>query len=87
MVTGNEPAFPGKMWGQQEYTGMTLRQLVLKDFMCSIIQGFWASPLPVSKNVTKDRITKEAVEWTDVYFKQLNKTNDEINTVHPDHDA
>jgi hypothetical protein len=70
-VTGDEAAYPGKMYGQQEEKGITLRQLVLKDFMCALIAGLAANPSV--NGIRCNDIADKAADFTNVYFEQLNK--------------
>jgi hypothetical protein len=61
-ITGNEPAYPGKLWGQQEYTGMTIYQKAVLDFMCAFIH----SPATLG---TAPKSSKGVAEFAEIYAK------------------
>ena len=82
MITGDEPAFPESCtadgYNPNVFSGITIRQQFAKDFMVAML----TNPA-LLESVTYDEVrgnnfaeivSKKAIEWTDIFIKELNNT-------------
>ena len=75
-ITGNEPAFPGKMWGQQEVTGMTLRQYYAGLAMNGLLYQNLAVDRALNEkgdNALIKHLAAASVKVADELISELNK--------------